>query len=130
MWSRMWDRTIPTVGSHFQVRNEASRVSDQRNCEWSHLTRLTTADYFSHINLQLIRYLCLTFKLCSLMKNEHAIWKIIVCVSVLYLRYKTVTKSYQTVVYRFKTFWVQSLLMTRSKWFDFATFPHCEAYKW
>ena len=31
--SKMWDGTIPPEGSHFPVRNEACRVSDDRKCE-------------------------------------------------------------------------------------------------
>jgi hypothetical protein len=29
----MWDGTLPPKGSHFQVRNEACRVSDERKCK-------------------------------------------------------------------------------------------------
>lgn len=32
-WSRMWDVTIPSKGSNFQVRNKAWQVSDEGKCE-------------------------------------------------------------------------------------------------
>ena len=73
-----------TLG-HFQVRNKACQISDERKCnlkvELSHLTLFTITDYFSHITWQIFRYFVqlhneknyLTSTICGLMKNKYDI---------------------------------------------------------
>lgn len=46
----MRDETISPKGSHFQVRNEACRVSDEQKCETKVGIVSSHADYFSHNN--------------------------------------------------------------------------------
>jgi hypothetical protein len=50
---------IPPKGSHFQVGNEACRVSDQRKCEPE------SGIVSSHIIRQIIKYLCPTIIIIS-----------------------------------------------------------------
>jgi len=58
------------------------------------------------------------------------IFKIIVCILVLYRRFTTVNMQLEdinSVIYSLKQSQVQRFLKTCGKWLVFATFPHCDA---
>jgi len=73
----------------------------------------------------------LTSKLCNLMKNKYCIFKITVCVLVLSVWYKTVSKhleSINTVVYSWKRSQGQHSWKTLKILFNFATSSHYDTF--
>ena len=120
--SKYWQLTIPPDGPHFQVRNKACQVSEERKCEpvggtvSSHIIDHHYL-FFSHHSAN-YPILMSNLKMAAIGKNVNyavkwkinIIFKIILCILVLYLRYKTVNKQLEimnVVIYSLKWSQVQ-----------------------